>query len=216
MPLAWESYGRLGVESVACMRQLAWDAAGVHNRGVLKSAALLYSEWRLKLERILILETTDVALSCLGRSAPRTGGRRPRAGGGGSGSRTESSVDAQQTSSGVFVSRPRTGESGAFEENEGSGNSGMQAASHVGGEDASGSSGSRTGSSGLQASGEVLECRPETGGGDSPDSGSVSECRPQTGGDDARGSGLESRPQTGGGNAFVSGSDVFTERPCTG
>ena len=114
MPLAWESYGRLGEESVACMRQLAWDAAGVHNRGVLKSAALLYSEWRLKLEMILILETTDVALCCLGRCAPRTGGRRPRTSGGGSGSRTVGNESGPHTGGEVFESGPRTGGSDVF------------------------------------------------------------------------------------------------------
>ena len=204
---------------MACMRQLAWDAAGVHNRGVLKSAALLYSEWRLKLERILILETTDVALCCLGRSAPRTGGKRPRTSGGGSGSRTESSVSGPQTGGDVFESRPRTGESGAFENNEGSGNSGMQEASHVGGEDASGSSGSRTGSSVLHASGEVFECQLQTGGNDIHDSVSVPECRPQTGGSGIHDSGRvpECRPRTGGDDASsgLEGGRVFTERPCT-
>ena len=74
MPISWESYGRFWDESVICIRQLAWDAATVHNRGIVKSAALLYSEWRLKLERVLILEASDVALCCLGRWAPRTGG----------------------------------------------------------------------------------------------------------------------------------------------
>ena len=103
------------MESVACLRQLAWDAAGVHNRGVLKSAALLYSEWRLKLERILILETTDVALNCLGRTAPRPGGIRPRARGGGS-SKTGGGEVAQRSSTNVFDGRHDTDESGAFEE----------------------------------------------------------------------------------------------------
>ena len=73
MPLAMESYGRMGPESRESLRQLAMDAS-VAYRGIPRSAADIYNEWRLKLERTVTLELADIALACLGRWAPRPGG----------------------------------------------------------------------------------------------------------------------------------------------
>ena len=73
MLLAIESYGRMGYESRESLRQLAADAATVY-RGLAIPAADIYHEWRLKLERTVLLELADIALSCLGRWAPRPSG----------------------------------------------------------------------------------------------------------------------------------------------
>ena len=75
MPIAIESYGRMGEESRNNLRQLAWDAAVVQTRAIDKSAADIYSEWRLKLERTVLLELADIAFCCMGRWAPRADGR---------------------------------------------------------------------------------------------------------------------------------------------
>ena len=73
MPLAVESYGRMGKESRESLRQFAADMA-VAYRGIAKSAADIYAEWRLKLERTVLLQLADIALSCLGRWASRPDG----------------------------------------------------------------------------------------------------------------------------------------------
>ena len=126
-------------------------------------------------------------------------------------------------SSGDFGSRPRTGVSGAFENNLGSGN-GVQYASHVNGEECSGGSGSCTGRTQPHTGEEVLECRPQTGG---TDIRVMLGCQSQTGGSGASGSDLgssgaqvltECPPQTGGGDTRMSdrsgpigGREVFEE-----
>ena len=75
MPLAFESYGRMGPESMMTLRQLTWDASTVQKCAVHRLATMMYSDWRTKLERTLLLEVADIALCCLGRWAPRvTGG----------------------------------------------------------------------------------------------------------------------------------------------
>ena len=106
-------------------------------------------------------------------------------------------------SSGDFGSRPRTGVSGAFGNNLGSGNNGAQTASHVSGEAHSGGSGSCTGRTELHTSEEVLECRPQTGGTDIQE---MLGCQLQTGGNDTHVSGCSG----------LGGSEFSTERLGTG
>ena len=74
MALAFESYGRMTQVSRKNLRQIAWDAAIMQTRSRDRPAAVIYSEWRLKLERTLVLELADVVLQCLGRWAPRLSG----------------------------------------------------------------------------------------------------------------------------------------------
>ena len=76
MPIALESYGRMNKESRHNLRQLAWDAAVVQTRAIDKSAADIDAEWRVKLERTMMIELADVALSCMGHWAPKPGRRR--------------------------------------------------------------------------------------------------------------------------------------------
>ena len=75
MPIALESYGRMNKESRHNLRKIAWDAAIVQTRAIDKSAADIYAEWRLKLERTMMIELADVALSCMGHWAPKPTGR---------------------------------------------------------------------------------------------------------------------------------------------
>ena len=60
-------------ESRVNLRQIAWDAAMMQTRATEKPAADIYSEWRLKLERIVMIELADVALACMGHHAPKLG-----------------------------------------------------------------------------------------------------------------------------------------------
>ena len=73
MPIAIESYGRMSKESRFNLRQLAWDSVTVRTRGLERSAADVYAAWRLRLERAVMSELADVALSCLGKVAPKSG-----------------------------------------------------------------------------------------------------------------------------------------------
>ena len=75
MLIALESYGRMTEESRINLKQIAWDAAVVQTRAIDKSAADIYADWRLRLERTLLLELADITLLCLGRWAPRVGGQ---------------------------------------------------------------------------------------------------------------------------------------------
>ena len=73
MPIAIESYGRMNEESRLNLRQIAWDAAMMQTRAIERPAADIYSEWRLKLERVVMTELADVALACMGQWAPKLG-----------------------------------------------------------------------------------------------------------------------------------------------
>ena len=73
MPIALESYGRMNEESRLNLRQIAWDAAMMQTRAIDRPAADIYGEWRLKLERVMMIELADVALSCMGNWAPKLG-----------------------------------------------------------------------------------------------------------------------------------------------
>ena len=75
MPIAIESYGRMSHESRTNLRQLAWDSVTVNTRDLERSAADVYAAWRLRLERTVMSELADVALSCLGQVAPKPGRR---------------------------------------------------------------------------------------------------------------------------------------------
>ena len=55
-PLSFESYGRMGPSSRATLKLLAGDAATSQPRASTKSADMFYREWRLRLERTLLLE----------------------------------------------------------------------------------------------------------------------------------------------------------------
>lgn len=74
MPISIESNGRMGAESRYCLRQLAFDASIVQTRSACNSAADIYSEWCVKLERAVLVELANITLCCLQRWATRADG----------------------------------------------------------------------------------------------------------------------------------------------
>ena len=66
MPLAFESFGRLGTKSAAALRSLACEASG-HQRSALEpSPTRRLARYRGELERILLFHLADAALLALG------------------------------------------------------------------------------------------------------------------------------------------------------
>ena len=78
VPVALETYGRLGHESQRGLRQLALSAAQRSYGAVATSGYTLYARWRLDLERILLHELADVALLSFGHASGVHASRRNR------------------------------------------------------------------------------------------------------------------------------------------
>ena len=69
LPLSFEPYGRMGVNSACALRTLALNAATFYNSAHGETPRRLYSKWRAALERTLAFEIADVVLLSLGHSS---------------------------------------------------------------------------------------------------------------------------------------------------
>ena len=70
VPISYEPYGRLAVESIRCLEQMAINAATVD---IMRWAgSQLLTKWLRTCQRMVIWAATDVALAALGKGAAKT------------------------------------------------------------------------------------------------------------------------------------------------
>ena len=70
VPIAYEPYGRLAVESIRCLEQIAINAATVDS--MRWAGSQLLTRWLRICQRMVIWAATDAALAALGKGATKT------------------------------------------------------------------------------------------------------------------------------------------------
>jgi hypothetical protein len=70
VPISYVPYGRLAVESVRCLEQIAINAATVDT--MRWAGSQLLTKWLRTCQRMVIWAATDVALAALGKGATKT------------------------------------------------------------------------------------------------------------------------------------------------
>jgi hypothetical protein len=70
VPIAYEPYGRLAIESIRCLEQIAINAATVDT--ARWAGSQLLTRWLRICQRMVIWAASDVALAALGKGATKT------------------------------------------------------------------------------------------------------------------------------------------------